>query len=695
MATPSVTSKPNRLSGSTSPYLLQHAHNPVDWFPWGEEALEKAKREDKPIFLSVGYSSCHWCHVMERESFENEEIARLLNERFVPIKVDREERPDLDEVYMTSVQMMTGQGGWPLSVFLTPDLQPFFGGTYFPPEDRWGRPGFKSLLQRLDQTYRERRKELAESARQLAEQIAQGARPEGGEPPGRGWIEGALEGMRARFDDAYGGFGSAPKFPPAMGLLLLLRHLNRTRELAARHMVQTTLDHMAAGGLFDQLGGGFARYSTDREWLVPHFEKMLYDNALLVRAYLESWQALGRPLDARVVRETCDFVLREMAAPEGGFASALDADSEGEEGRFYVWTPAEVEGVLGAEEGAAFARLFDVTVEGNWEHGRSVLRLLPERAHRLADPVHAKERERVDGWRRRMLEARERRVRPGRDEKVLAAWNGMMIGGLARAGAVLGEPRYLEAAQKASAFLLERLRPVGTLMHSFNRGRAEVPGFLDDVALLGLGVLDLFESTGEVRWLESALALADEMDRRFWDDGEGLYFYSESAHATPIARTHGGEDGATPGGNSAAAHLLVRLARLTGREPLAARARRVMSAHSGLAARAPSALHFMLGAVADLLADPREIVVVGDPADPYTVELAAVAQRAYAPEAVRVIFDPGSPDARRLRELLPLIEGKSPAQPTAYVCSGYSCREPVTDAAAFERELDSRRPADS
>ncbi len=678
--------KPNRLAQSTSPYLLQHAYNPVDWHPWGEEALEKARREDKPIFLSIGYSSCHWCHVMERESFEDEEVARLLNERFVPIKVDREERPDLDEVYMTSVQVMTGQGGWPLSVFLTPELKPFYGGTYFPPEDRWGRPGFKTVLARLDELYQQRRQDLLKSADQVTEQLERLAQSEDAAAPQPAWVEAALRQLRGRFDDADGGFGEAPKFPPSFALLLLLRVHRRTRDRTLLHMVEVTLDHMAAGGIYDHLGGGFARYSTDRHWRVPHFEKMLYDNALLCAAYLEGWQVTGRPLYREVVRGICAFVLQEMAAPEGGFRSALDADSEGVEGRFYAWTLDEIVRCLGAEEGRECAALFGVTESGNWEHGLNVLHLDPEDAHLMVEPGQEERRARLGRWRETLLQARARRVPPGRDDKVIASWNGLMISALSRAGAALGEERLIASASTAAEFQLARLRPAGTLLHSFHLGRGALPAFLDDCSDLAQGTLDLFEATGEARWLEAAISLVDEMDARFWEESSGRYQFSEPAHATPLVRLRGGDDGAQPGGNSVAAHVLLRLARLTGHKGREERARRVLSAHAEPVARTPAAFHYLLCAVESHLAPPREIVVTGPARDAKTRSLRSAASRAFEPHAARVFFDPGARDAAALRRLLPLLEGKGDAI-AAYLCSNGACQQPVSEPRALEAQL--------
>ncbi|MEK7765160.1 MAG: thioredoxin domain-containing protein, partial [bacterium] len=493
----------NRLAKEKSPYLLQHAHNPVDWYPWGPEALAKAQREDKPIFLSIGYSTCHWCHVMEKESFENEDIARVMNEHFVSIKVDREERPDLDHLYMTAVMAMTGQGGWPMSTFLTPDGRPFYGGTYFPPDDRYGRPGFKRVLLTLADAWKNKRDDLLATAGELTRilhDVSRSTTTGGGAALDASTLKTAFESLQDSFDERDGGFGGAPKFPRPHALTFLLRYHARAGEASALKMAEVTLDRMAGGGIHDQIGGGFHRYSTDEKWLVPHFEKMLYDQALLARAYLEAHQVTRTRRGglqaaqeyARVARRIFEYVMRDLTDSAGGFYSAEDADSEGVEGKFYVWTPAELERTLGPVDGKRAAKFFGVTQAGNFEHGWSILH--------LPKPVTGLDRAWLDGVSRKLLEARSTRIRPHRDDKVLASWNGLMISALAYGAQVLDDPRYSAAAAKAAEFVLTKMRrPDGRLLRRYRAGEAAVPGFLDDYAFMALGLLDLYEATFDPR----------------------------------------------------------------------------------------------------------------------------------------------------------------------------------------------------
>ncbi|HJR51333.1 MAG TPA: thioredoxin domain-containing protein, partial [Gemmatimonadales bacterium] len=520
---PAVHGHTNRLERETSPYLLQHAHNPVDWYPWGQEALERARREDRPIFLSIGYSACHWCHVMERESFENPEIADQLNRDFVAIKVDREERPDLDDVYMAAVQAMTGGGGWPMSVFLTPDLQPFFGGTYFPPEDRQGMPGFPRVLAAVAEAYRDRRAEVVEQGRQLVEHLRGqlDVRP-GTAPPEQMQLDAAVRRLAASFDPRHGGFGGAPKFPAPMTLEFLLRRWRRSGDKQVLDMVTLTLDRMAEGGLNDQLGGGFARYSTDARWLVPHFEKMLYDNALLAHAYLEAFRATNRERYARVARSTIDFMLRELLTADGGLASALDADSEGEEGRFYTWDQGEFMSVLlsaGLDHAEAplLADYWGVTAEGNWE-GRNVL-------HVAASGGAAPDEKLLERARSALLAAREKRVRPGRDEKQLAAWNGMALRALAHGALVLSDETLVDATARLAEFVNTTLmRPDGGLWRTARDGVAHTPGFAEDYANVADGLLAAYAATGRPEHLRLADALMRRAVDEFWDDTTGTFF---------------------------------------------------------------------------------------------------------------------------------------------------------------------------
>ncbi len=536
----------NRLIHSNSPYLLQHAHNPVDWHPWGPEALAEARRREVPIFLSVGYSACHWCHVMERESFEDPGVAEVLNANFVAIKVDREERPDLDELYMSAVHLMGLRGGWPLSVWLTPDLRPFYGGTYFPPESRYGMPGFRPLLERIAQLWAHEREDLLKDAHSLAEGLRRLAQPRPGRGlPGPSVFQRALEHLRGSFDPRWGGFGAAPKFPPLMGLELLLRR-GTARDQA---MVHRTLEAMADGGMCDQLGGGFARYSVDGRWLVPHFEKMLYDNALLASVYLQAHQAFGRDRYLQVARNTLDYLLRDLRDPEGGFHSAEDADSEGEEGRFYVWTPAQVAEVLG-DRAAAFGAAYGVTPSGNFEHGTSVL-------HRFSAPQA--DFESLEGDRLRLLARRSQRPRPRKDDKVLVAWNGFALSALALGHRVTADPAYLEAAQACAAFLRAHLWKEGVLHRGWRQGRTLGPGFLEDYGALMVALVDLYETDFDFTWLQWGASLAEVVLREFEDKDEGGFFTTALGTPDLLVRIKAGHDQATPSGLTLAVQGLVRL----------------------------------------------------------------------------------------------------------------------------------------
>jgi len=566
----------NHLLQETSPYLRQHAHNPVDWYPWGPEALERARQLDRPIFLSIGYSACHWCHVMEHESFEDPEVAQILNEHFISIKVDREERPDLDQIYMTAVQMLTGQGGWPMSMFLTPDLKPFYGGTYFPPEDRYGRPSFKRLLGALVEAWQTRRDEIDQSSGQITQRLQQAGRVE----PADGELEPRLlqsaVRMHARiFDSTYGGFGSAPKFPHPVELRLLLRLWKRFGDDQALHMARLTLDRMAMGGIYDHLGGGFHRYSTDERWLVPHFEKMLYDNALLAVAYLEAYQATGEALYARVVEETLSYIMREMTSPEGPFYSTQDADSEGEEGKFYVWSAREIEQVLGKERADPFTYVYGVTPEGNWE-GQNILHRTrtneqDARMLRLPDPEL---RGLLEDSKRELFTVRSRRVWPGRDEKVLTSWNALMISAFAKAAQVFANPHYSAHAVKAADFILHSMRtPDERLLRTYSAGsKAKLNGYLEDYAFLLDALISLYEATFDARWIEAARGLAHVLVDEFWDEAEAGFFYTGRSHETLIARTKDPHDSSIPSGNSVAVVALLRLSKLTGQQDLLAKA---------------------------------------------------------------------------------------------------------------------------
>jgi uncharacterized protein YyaL (SSP411 family) len=663
----------NRLAAETSPYLLQHAHNPVDWYPWGPEALELARSEDRPIFLSIGYSACHWCHVMERESFENEAIAAQLNRDFVPIKVDREERPDLDDVYMAAVQAMTGGGGWPMSVFLTPDLEPFFGGTYFPPDDRHGMPAFPRVLDAIADAYRSRRADVAAQAAQLAAHLQQQlAVQAGASDPEVAQLDAAVAALRAQFDEVHGGFGSAPKFPPPMALEFLLRAWRRTGDPATLRVVTHTLDRMAAGGIFDQLGGGFARYSTDVRWLAPHFEKMLYDNALLAHAYLEAYRATAEQRHSEVASRTLDFMLRELGTDDGGLASALDADSEGEEGRFYVWDHGQFIDVLraadiDAPDAALLAAYWGVTAEGNWE-GHSILNVAAE-VQVAADLL--------ERARQALLAARATRTRPGRDDKQLASWNGMALRAMAIGALVLDRDDLAEATRRLVAFIRQHLlREDARLWRTARDGVAHTPAFAEDYANVADGLLAAYAALGDPDDLQLAVALMDRLIADFWDDASGTLFDTSQEHERTVARPRSLVDNATPAANSVAADVLLRLALLTGEADHDRRARAIIRAAAPALSRQPFAFGRMLVAVDRSLSEPVDAVVAGDQADERAVRLRRAVSGPYAPDLVIAPLPPGSS-----LEAWPLFEGKvaREGQPTAYVCRGYACDEPTTD----------------
>ena len=663
----------NRLATETSPYLLQHAENPVDWYPWGPEALDRARAEDKPIFLSIGYSACHWCHVMAHESFEDPGLAAQLNRDFVAIKVDREERPDLDDVYMAAVQTLTGGGGWPMSVFLTPSLEPFFGGTYFPPEDRHGLPAFSRVLSAIAEAYRDRRDEVAEQGRLLAAHLQEQLDV----APGRAEVERRqLDAAAARigesFDPKHGGFGGAPKFPAPMTIEFLLRTWRRGRDPEMLRSVTVTLERMAAGGIHDQIGGGFARYSTDARWLVPHFEKMLYDNAQLAHAYLEAFRATGDQRHAEVARRTLDFMLGELATGDGGFASALDADSEGEEGRFYTW---ELDPFLetlrgaGIEDGEArdLAAYWGVVPGGNWE-GRSILHI----AGSGSPTGDLLERARLA-----LAGERESRVRPGRDDKQLAAWNGMALRSLATGALVLGDDRLAAAARACAGFIRERLLRADARLWRTARGEtAHTPAFAEDYANVADGLLTAHSALGDAADLKLAGALMDRAVADFWDEASGTFFDTSAEHDRIVARPRSLIDGATPAANSVAADVLLRLALLTGEADHDRRARSILRAAGPALDRHPAQFGRMLSAADRALGEPLDAVIAGDPEDPAALALRRAAAAPYQPDLVIAPL-PGDGGIAAW----PIFEGKGlrDGVPTAYVCRGYSCDEPTAD----------------
>ncbi|HEX8190725.1 MAG TPA: thioredoxin domain-containing protein, partial [Pyrinomonadaceae bacterium] len=676
----------NRLAEETSPYLLQHAHNPVDWYAWGEEALEKSRREDRPILLSIGYSACHWCHVMERESFEDEEIARQMNEHFVNIKVDREERPDLDQIYMSAVQMMTRHGGWPLTVFLTPDLVPFYGGTYFPPEDRHQMPGFPRILAAVSEAYRTRPDEVRQSAGEILSELRRmGGARESAEVIDAQLLDHAYRGLARTYDPRFGGFGGAPKFPSSMSIDFLLRTHKRTGDARALEMAAHSCRMMAAGGMYDQLGGGFHRYSTDEHWLVPHFEKMLYDNALLTRLYLHAYQATGENFFRGVVEETLGYVRREMLDASGAFYSTQDADSEGVEGKFFVWDLAEVESLLGPEDARLFCAYYDVTEGGNFE-GRNILHVgrSAEEVARDLNVSAARLAEAVERGRGILFTERERRIKPGRDEKVITAWNGLMLEACAEASAVLERDDFREMAERNAQFILETLTRGGLLLHVYKDGRAKHAGFLDDYAFVVSGLVTLYETAGRTRWLEAALALADRMVEEFWDEEGGGFFYNGRSGENLIVRNKDYFDNATPSGNSVAAEALLRLSVLTGNEVYRRKAVNVLRLVRDAVERYPSAFGYALGAIDFHLSTPKEIVVVGEPGQARPL-LREVWSR-YLPN---MVVAEASGDDPAPADLVPLLGERTAVggRATAYVCESYACLQPTGDPAALASQL--------
>jgi uncharacterized protein YyaL (SSP411 family) len=671
----------NRLSRETSPYLLQHAHNPVDWYPWGEEAFDQARREDKPILLSVGYSACHWCHVMAHESFEDPETASLMNRAFVNVKLDREERPDVDAIYMNAVQAMTGQGGWPLTVVMTPDGKPFFGGTYFPPEDRFGRPSFKRIILSLEAAWQSRREEALKSAEQMTRYLGQlSSLPVTAGGLSQAVLAEALAALAHSFDTSYGGFGGAPKFPPHSVMRFLLRQGGEGRQMALY-----TLDQLASGGIYDHLGGGFARYSVDERWLVPHFEKMLYDNAQLIQRYSEAFALTGQPRYAQVVAKTIEWVRREMLDPSGGFYSALDADSEGEEGKFYLWDEVEFEALVGEDARLAKA-YYGVSTMGNFE-GRNILHLphskevVAERCGlSLAELDH-----RLARIKRTLFTAREQRIRPGLDNKILTSWNGLMLAALSDAGRIFKRQDYLDLAIANAEFIRRELYRNGRLKHSFKRGEAKIAGLLEDYAYYGLGLLALYRATLSGQWLMLALGLAESIIAHFHDPEGG--FFSTADDAEPLLiRPKNYFDSPNPSENAAAAELLLTLARYTGNAEWEALATASVQPLLEAAGRQPSGFGALLCVVQELLEPPREIAIIGDRESEDTQRLLAVLDARPLPHAaIALIEGPGDPLVARF----PFLQGKEclGGKATAYVCERGACRLPVTTPEALSAQL--------
>jgi len=677
----------NHLAGESSPYLLQHVHNPVDWYPWGEEAFAKAKREDKPILLSIGYSTCHWCHVMEDESFADAEVGKLLNETVIAIKVDREERPDIDQVYMQAAQMMNGGGGWPLNILMTPDKRPFFAGTYIPKHDRFGRIGLIELVQRIDVMWRTDREKLLLPAGQLQAAMQDMHKADVSGEVHVGLAEQAFAQQRASFDAEHGGFGDAPKFPTAHRLLFLLRYWRHTGDGEALRMVEASLAAMRRGGVFDQLAYGFHRYSTDAEWLLPHFEKMLYDQAMLLMAYAEAFQATGKQEYAESARQIASFVMEEMQAPEGGFFSADDADSEGEEGRFYVWRMQEVVELLGDEDAAFAARTFGMQLDGNVRDEASGQKTGINVLHLAHPPSTAKEAARLEDIRSKMLTARSKRIPPYRDDKVLTDWNGLMIAALSIAGRALNDSAYTAAAERAADFVLGKLRKDdGQLLHRWRSGKSGLTAHLDDYAFLVWGLIELYESGFEPRYLKSAIELNDIMLQQFSALGDGFYFTAEDAE-TLLVRPMDAFDNAIPSGNAVAMMNLLRLSALSGEAKLAERAADVPKGFAKDLNRAPSAFLWLLAAQQQAEADGAEIVLAGDHDSAGIKAMIDALNKGYHPENVVLIADP------ELAAIAPYTAGYNAenGQATAYVCRGGKCNLPVTRVEDILQQIDISR----
>lgn len=681
----------NRLIKESSPYLLQHAHNPVDWYPWGAEALDRAKKEDKPILLSIGYSACHWCHVMEGECFENESIARLMNERFVCIKVDREERPDLDELYMNALQMLTGSGGWPMTLFLTPDLVPFHGGTYFPPDDRRGLPGFPKVLVTVSDYYRTHRSQVSAMTLQLREAFRQMMEI----APSKGELDPkvlplAFETFERHYDPVAGGFGGAPKFPQAPTLSFLLRYWNRTGEKRALAMVDHTLRKMAEGGIYDHLGGGFHRYSVDTRWLVPHFEKMLYDNALLARMFLEAYQTSHEPGFRRIAEETLRYVERDMRDPGGGFYSAQDADSEGEEGKYYLWTSKEIEEILGKEKARLFCAYYGIKPPGNFESGRSILSVAQSRQQvsEMYDvSLHELEGLLEEG-RNRLFAERQRRPQPHRDEKILTSWNGLTISSFAEAFKATGTKRYLLRAQEAASFIVHELKEGDRLLRVSKDGRSYTKGVAEDYAFLIQGLLDLYEASFAPYWIEEAESLQHEMIREFWDATRGGFFFGGEGEPL-FARSKNPYDNAVPSPNSVGVFNLLRLGCLTDQETLKKKAEAILRLFLGLASHQPFGFPHLLSAFLFYLGQ-EEIAVMGPKEDERTKRFIQELHRSYLPNAVLSLSDPDEP--QKIRSPFGQgqeASGRAPDAPKVLICRKSSCLPPLTDLEALRRVIQS------
>lgn len=669
---------PNRLIHEKSPYLLQHAHNPVDWYPWGSEAFNKAKNEDKPIFLSIGYSTCHWCHVMERESFEDEEVAKALNDHYVSIKVDREERPDIDSIYMSVCQAITGQGGWPLTIIMTPDKNPFFAGTYFPKTGKYGYPGLVELLFQIKDAWHTEKDRLIETGSNITDSIKNFPGRFNGEKLGEETADRAFRGLRSSFDEMYGGFGGAPKFPTPHNLLFLLRYWRAKGNDTALYMTEKILEAMYKGGIFDHIGFGFSRYSTDKRWLAPHFEKMLYDNALLAYAYTEAYQATGKEIYKNIVRKIFTYVLRDMTSDEGAFYSAEDADSEGEEGKFYLWRPGEVEEAVGKEDGEFFCSRYDIKPEGNFE-GKSIPNLIDANLDELVQDAGLAAR--LDTIREKLFMHREQRTRPYRDDKILTSWNGLMIAALALGGRAFGSSEYVKAAEVAFDFIQEHLvRDDGRLLARYRDGEAALPAYLGDYAYLVWGLLELYHATFNTAYLERALDLNRDMQKLFGDDLDGgLFLYGEDSEQL-IMHPKEVYDGALPSGNSVALYNMLRLSRMTGDTQIEERARRLIETFGGEVGHNPTAYTFFMSALMFGIQPTREVVLTARSREDVGDMLDRI-NSSFVPFAT-ILLNTGD---KELHEIAPFTREQSMVEekPTAYVCKNFACLQPVTEADAL------------
>ena len=680
----------NRLINESSPYLLQHAHNPVDWYPWGEKAFKRAQKEDKPIFLSIGYSTCHWCHVMENESFANEKIAEIMNDNFISIKVDREQRPDVDQIYMNAVMAMTGSGGWPLSVFLTPDVQPFYGGTYFPPQDRYGQIGFERVLLSIADTWKNRRQELVDSAGKFSEFLAQPPKPTEEKKLTPAILEGAFNYFQDTFDSINGGFGTAPKFPQPTNLSVLLGYWYRSGEVQALKMVEKTLDAMVRGGIYDHIGGGFHRYATDTRWLIPHFEKMLYDQALLSKVYLQAYQITKKQEYAGIAREIFDYVLRDMTDAGGGFYSAEDADSEGKEGLFYLWDPTQIATILDENEAEVFNTYYGVTEHGNFEENKTILNITTS-IEQLEEKFQKDRTAIVDTLttaRNKVFGEREKRIRPHRDDKVITAWNGLMISSLAYGGAILEEEKYIGAAKRSAEFMLKTLYKNKRLMRYYRDGHTVEKAFLDDYAFFIIGLLDLYEATFDAQWLIEAKKLSQEMIRLFSNNEHGGFFLTGKDSEKLIARTKSGTDGAVPSGNSIAALALLKLGNLTMKQGFTEQGTKTLEVFSHQLEQSPAYSSAMLVALNFWLGPSQEIVIAGSAKSTDTKQMITLVRSRFLPNTVVLLHDQNASGAA-IEKIVPFVKNQTSidGKATAYVCENYVCNRPVNNITDLDKML--------